>query len=71
MKVYGFQFKIVIALIDKENKGYVSFGALSGFIQSQGYDFTKEEFEALVHKIRGKDQQRLTYKEMMRAFSPF
>ena len=61
----------MISNIDKEKKGLVGVRALLVYIQNYGVDFTVEEFEALVRKINAKSLQSLTYKEIIRAFSPF
>lgn len=71
VRVYGFQFNAVITHIDREAKGTISIDKLVKFIQQNGVDFSREEFEAICRKVRAKDQQYLSYKELMRAFSPF
>ncbi len=71
VRVYGFQFNAVITHIDREAKGIISIDKLVKFIQQNGVDFSREEFEAICRKVRAKDQQYLSYKELMRAFSPF
>ena len=71
VKQFGFQFNTVISQIDREHRGNVGISTLVGFIQQHGVDFSKEEFEAISRKVRGKDSQNMSYKELMRAFSPF
>jgi hypothetical protein len=71
VRAYGFQFHKVVALIDRDGSKTISLSALGGFIQGHGVEFSREEFEAIGRKVRARDPQFLSYKELMRAFSPF
>lgn len=55
MKAYGFQFGKIISLIDRDNTKAVTLPALVAFIQQHGVDFSREEFSAVIRKVRGKD----------------
>lgn len=71
VQAFGFQFGGVTAMIDREKRGVVNAAAMIGFVQQHGVEFSREEFEAVARKLKARDASVLTYKEIMRAFSPF
>ncbi len=71
IKKYGYNFKIVISSIDREMKGNISFDALIRFVHEHGVEFSVEEYQGLCRKIKAKHAESISFKELLRALSPF
>lgn len=71
IKKYGYTFKNVISSIDREMKGNLAFDSLLRFIHDHGVEFSIEEYQGLCRKIRAKHTESISFKEMLRALSPF
>lgn len=52
-------------------KGNVAFDALIKFIHEHGVEFSVEEYQGLCRKIRAKNAETISFKELLRALSPF
>lgn len=71
IKNHGYNFKSVIISIDKEKKGNISFNMLINFIHSHGVEFSVEEYQALCKRVKAKQPDVISFKEMLKAMSPF
>jgi hypothetical protein len=71
VKSYGYSFNNVVQAIDHYHRGNIPLETLVTFIQQAGIDFSREEFEALAKKVRARETTVLSYKELLRALSPF
>lgn len=71
MKTHGFSFNSIVQTIDSLRAGSISLQALVSFVQQAGVDFSREEFEALARKVRARESGSMSYKELLRALSPF